>query len=123
SPAQADQQDRLGPAPHRAGRIRLLRRDRRADRHQAPGSPPDRHPLPRGAGTPRAQGTHDPGRLISPFAAHAFGSNAGSLQPAAMAPARTAKPSAMPAPLAHSESKPSATSVANTAALTMAGVT
>ena len=42
------------PRADRARHLRLLRGDRRADRDQAPRSPPDRDDDRRGAGTPRA---------------------------------------------------------------------
>ena len=62
-PAQADCQDRRGHPAHRRRHLRLLRRDRRADRAQAPRRTPDRDPFARGAGTPRAARTRLPRRL------------------------------------------------------------
>ena len=53
-PAQADLQDRRGAAPDRGRHLRLLRRDRRADRAQTPRRAPDRHAVDRGAGAARA---------------------------------------------------------------------
>src|SRR5262249_17805118 len=62
--AQADLQDRRGADPDRGRLLRLLRGDRRTDRAEAPGGPPDRHLVDRGPGAPRAHGTHPPRRLI-----------------------------------------------------------
>ena len=45
------------------GYLRLLRGNRRADRPAAAGSPADRDPVDRGAGTPRTHGARAPGRL------------------------------------------------------------
>ena len=53
-PAQADRQDRRRADAHRRRHLRLLRGDRRADLAQAPRSAPDRDPVDRGAGAPRA---------------------------------------------------------------------
>ncbi len=53
------------PAPHRGRLLRLLRGDRRADQPGPAGSPPDRHPEPRGPGAPRAPRTRPPRRLTS----------------------------------------------------------
>ena len=62
-PAQADLQDRCCTAPDRRRHLRLLRGDRRADRPQAPGGPPDRHAVGRGPGAPRAPRADLPRRL------------------------------------------------------------
>src|SRR6185312_3274441 len=53
-PAQADRQDRCSAAAHRGRNLRLLRGDGRAHRAQAPRSPPDRDPVDRSPGAPRA---------------------------------------------------------------------
>ena len=44
----------VGAAADRGRHLRLLRGDRRADRAEASRRPPDRHPVDRGAGAPRA---------------------------------------------------------------------
>ena len=62
--APADLQDRCGAASDRRRHLRVLRRDRRADRYPAAGGPADRHSQHRGAGAPRAHGAHPPRRLM-----------------------------------------------------------
>src|SRR5271154_2727891 len=62
---QADLEDRWGAQPDRPRYLRLLRGDRRADRHSPSRSPADRHPQHRGAGTPRAHGADPPRRLMA----------------------------------------------------------
>ncbi len=62
--AQAHFQDRRRAAPHRSGRIWILRSDRRADLSRAPRSPADRDHDCRGrAGAPRTSAACVQGRL------------------------------------------------------------
>src|ERR1700722_17677801 len=62
--AQARRQDRRRPPAHRRRGLRLLRGYRRTDLAQTPGSPPDRHALHRGPGTPRTPRAHLPRRVV-----------------------------------------------------------
>ena len=52
-------------APDRERHLRLLRGDRRADRPASARGAADRHPVDRGAGTPRAHGARSPRRLTA----------------------------------------------------------
>src|SRR6266852_1368681 len=52
---KASQENRRGPASHRRGQLRLLRGDRRADRHPSPDRAADGNAFHRGAIAPRAE--------------------------------------------------------------------
>src|SRR3981189_3517260 len=66
APAQGDPQDRCRAAGNGGRHLRLLGGDRRADLDQAPRGPPDRDPVDRGSGTPRAARTGVSRRVRAP---------------------------------------------------------